>query len=131
MATVTTKVTVSSPNLLSNTLNISATKSITATHTTGLARTAITSTAQGTSAGQVTLYTASDYAAGAYIYIKNTDTTTTDYIYVYADDSADSTIVRLDGGAFAIFPMNSGVTLKAYAQTSGTIVEFIVFGTEA
>jgi hypothetical protein len=131
MATVTTKLTITSANLLSQTLNITSTSSATATHTTGLARAAVTSTAQGTATGQVTLYTASDYAAPAYLYVKNTDTTATDYIYVYADDAADSTILRLKGGEFAFLPMNAGVSLKAYTATSGTIVEFMVFGTEA
>jgi hypothetical protein len=65
------------------------------------------------------------------LYVKNTDTTATDYIYVYADDAADSTILRLKGGEFAFLPMNAGVSLKAYTATSGTIVEFMVFGTEA
>jgi hypothetical protein len=131
MATVTTKLTITSANLLSQTLNITSTSSATASHTTGLARAAVTSTAQGTASGQVTLYTASDYAAPAYLYVKNTDTTATDYIYVYADDAADSTILRLKGGEFAFLPMNAGVSLKAYTATSGTIVEFMVFGTEA
>tara|TARA_R100000479_G_scaffold151573_1_gene87340 strand:- start:274 stop:669 length:396 start_codon:yes stop_codon:yes gene_type:complete len=131
MATVTTKLTITSANLLSQTLNITSTSSATASHTTGLARAAVTSTAQGTATGQVTLYTASDYAAPAYLYVKNTDTTATDYIYVYADDAADSTILRLKGGEFAFLPMNAGVSLKAYTATSGTIVEFMVFGTEA
>ncbi len=117
--------------MLYQTLKITSTSSATATHTTGLARAAVTSTAQGTATGQVTLYTASDYAAPAYLYVKNTDTTATDYIYVYADDAADSTILRLKGGEFAFLPMNAGVSLKAYTATSGTIVEFMVFGTEA
>jgi hypothetical protein len=47
MATVTTKLTITSANLLSQTLNITSTSSATATHTTGLARAAVTSTAQG------------------------------------------------------------------------------------
>ena len=131
MATVTTKLTISSSDLTSQALSIAVSKSITATHTSGLARAAVTSTDQSTASGQVTLYTASDFVAGSYLYVKNTDTTATDYIYVYADDSADSTILRLGGGEFSIMPLNAGVSFKAFTATSGTIVEFMVFGTEA
>jgi hypothetical protein len=130
MATVTSKLTISSANLLSHSLSIATTSSASATHTTGLARAPITSIAKGTASGQVTLYTSDDYAATAYIYIKNTDTTKTDYIYVYVDDAADSNILRLSGGEFAFLPTNADATLKAYTATSGTIVEWMVFGTD-
>ena len=68
MATVTTKLTLTSANLLSHTLSIASSKSISADHTTGLARAPITSTAKGTASGQVTLYTADDYAAIKFSY---------------------------------------------------------------
>ncbi len=130
MATVTAKLTITSANLLSQSLNLTATSTASATHTTGLARAAVTSTAQGTASGQVTVYTASSYTAPSYLYIKNTSTVSTNYIYIYADDAADSTIVRLKGGEFAFIPTNSGVSLKAYTATSGTVVEYMVYGTE-
>ena len=127
MATVTTKLTMTSTDLLSQTLNVAVTNAITAAHTTGLARAPITSTAIGTASGQVTLYTADDYAAIAYLYIKNTDTTATDYIYVY---TGSNIWLKLAGGEFAFLPMVADDTLKAYATTTGTIVEWMVFGTD-
>ena len=130
MATVTTKLTITSSNLLSHSLNISSTSSATASHTSGLARAKVTSTDVATATGQETLYTASDYEAPAYLYVKNTATVSTSYIYVYADDSADSTILRLRGGEFAFLPLNAGVSMKAYTATSGTVVEYMVFGNE-
>lgn len=132
MATVTTKLTVSSTDLVSNTLSLALTSKVTASHTTGLARAPITSTAKGTSAGQVTLYTADDFAATAYMYIKNTDSAVTDYVYVYADTAADDPVLlKLAGGDFALLPLSADTTLKAYTATSGTIVEWMVFGTDA
>ena len=132
MATVTTKLTITSTDLLSQALSLSVSKSVTATHTTGLARAAITSTAKGTSSGQVTLYTSGDYSSPNYLFVKNTDTTETDYISVYADTSSDDPdLFYIPGGGFAIIPLTSGVTLKAYATTTGTVVEFMTFGTEA
>ena len=127
MATVTSKLTLSSTDLLSQTLNLSLTNAITVSHTTGLARAPITSTAIGTTSGQVTLYTADDFAAIAYMYVKNTDTTSTNYIYVY---TGSNIWLKIAGGEFAFLPMVADDTLKAYAATSGTVVEWMVFGTD-
>ena len=113
MATVTSKLTLSSTDLLSQTLNLSVTNAITAS-------------------GQVTLHTAADFAAPAYLYVKNTDTTSTDHVVIYdATTSGNPIILLLKGGEFAFMPLNNSIDLKAYAVTSGTVVEFMVFGTEA
>ena len=134
MATVTAAVSLSSAagDLTTNALSLSDTTSVTITGmgTTGLARGKITATSKGAS-GEVTIYTADDYAAPNYVYIKNTDSTSTDYVYVYDDTtSGDPVILKLAGGDWAFMPTIADKTLKAYATTSGTIVEFIVYGTD-
>jgi hypothetical protein len=132
MATVTPKLTISSTDLLSQNLNLSLSTSITATATTGLARKAITSTAKGTASGQVTLHTAADFTAPAYLYVKNTDSTASDHVLVYdGTTSGNPILLKLQGGEFAFMPLNNSIDLKAYAVTSCTVVEFMVFGTEA
>jgi len=129
MATVTAKLTLTSSDLLSQNLNISVSKSATASHTTGLARKKVAQTAVHASAAL--LYTADDYAAIAYIYIKNTDTTATNYVYVYDDTtSGDPVILKLAGGEFAFMPTNADKTLKAYGTNANTVVESMVFGTD-
>lgn len=132
MATVTSKLTLSSSDLLSQPLSLALSKAITATHTTGLARAPITSTAKGTASGQVTIYTADDYAAIAYLYVKNTDSTAANKIYIYDDTSTgDPILIQLDGGDFLFMPMHGDKTLKAYAPNgSNPVVEFMVFGTD-
>ena len=66
-----------------------------------------------------------------YIYIKNTDATSSDYVYVYDDTtSGDPVILKLAGGDWAMMPTIADKTLKAYATTSGTLVEWIVYGTD-
>ena len=129
MATLKPTLTLESTDLLTAELSLSTNTSVTASHTTGLARAPITSTAVGTASGQVTLYTGDDYAAIAYLYIKNTDTTATDYIYVYKDGGTDN-LLQLAGGDFAFLPLIADDTLKAWATTSGTIVEWMVIGTD-
>tara|TARA_R100001015_G_C4632386_1_gene195891 strand:+ start:599 stop:1003 length:405 start_codon:yes stop_codon:yes gene_type:complete len=134
MATVTAAITLSSAagDLLTDALSLSDSVSITASETTGLARAKLTSTAKGTASGQATLYTSDTFSdKNVYLYVKNTDTTATDYVYVYDDAvTGDPDWMALKGGEWAFVPIGYQTTLKAYAQTSGTVVEFMVFGLE-
>ena len=94
MATTTATLTINSTDLLTDELSLSTTCTLTQTgtntgveDTTGLNRKKVTSTAKGTASGQVTLYTADDFAAIPYLYIKNLDTTAGNKIFVYDDTS--------------------------------------------
>tara|TARA_R100000734_G_C3310264_1_gene101036 strand:+ start:240 stop:638 length:399 start_codon:yes stop_codon:yes gene_type:complete len=132
MGTITSEIILSSTDLLTDTLDINTTATITASHTTGLARRPITSTAKGTASGQVTLYTSDDFTnKEVYLYVKNTDDTSTDYVYIFDDAvTGDPDWISLKGGEWAFLPIGYQTTLKAYAQTSGTVVEWMVFGTD-
>jgi hypothetical protein len=130
MATVTAQISLTSTDLLSDSLSISVSTDVTAANTTGLARRPVTATSVGS--GATTLFEASDFNAPAYLYIKNTDSTASDFIYVYDDTtSGDPVILKLAGGDWAFMPLNAGLTLKAYATTDPTLVEFMVIGTDA
>ena len=130
MATVTAAISLTSTDLLSDNLSVSVNTSITAANTTGLARRPVTATSVGGSA--TVLFEASDFSAPAYLYVKNTDSTATDYIYVYdGTTSGNPVILKLAGGDWAFLPLNAGISLKAYATTGGTLLEFMVIGTDA
>ena len=133
MATVTAQLTLTSTDLLTDSLSITTTMTKALVDgTSGLARKKITSTAKGTASGQVILTTAAEYTSPNYLYIKNTDTTLTDYISVYDDAyGSNEDVLYLAGGDFAIIPIFAGAELKCYAATSGTIVEWMIFGTAA
>lgn len=132
MATLKPSLTLTSTDLLSDTISFTTTSSVTASHTTGMARAAVTSTAKGTASGQVTLYTGDDYAAIAYLYIKNTNATPANKIYIYDDTSTgDPIFMQLAGGDWAWVPMHGDKTLKAYAPNgSNPIMEWMVVGTD-
>ena len=94
-----------------------------------MSRKKVTSTAKGTASGQVTLYTADDFAAIPYLYIKNTATTVGHKVYVYDDStSGDPLQFQLDANDFAFIPMHGDKTYKAYAATNPTSIEFMVLG---
>lgn len=131
MGTLSSTVQLNSSDFLSDTVSVNESFDLTGTHSEGIARKKVTSTAKGTGAGQVTLYTASSYTAGAVLFIKNTSTSASEYLHVYVDTSTDDPdLLRLAGGQVALLPLNGDETLKAYS-TSTLIVEFGVFGTEA
>ena len=135
MATTTATLTLIS-DILTDTLSLSTTATLTKTTTStgiedtaGLSRKKITSTAKGTASGQVTLYTADDFAAIPYLYIKNIETTAGYRIYVYDDStSGDPLQFQLDAGDWGFIPMHGDKTYKAYATTNPTKVEFMVLG---
>ena len=136
MATTTATLTLNSSDLLTDELSLSVTTTLTQTttstgieDTTGLTRKKITSTAKGTASGQITLYTADDFAAIGYLYIKNLETTVGNRIYVYDDTSTNDPIqFQLDAGDFAFIPMHGDKTYKAYATNNPTSIEFMVMG---
>jgi|TARA_R100001443_G_C3210651_1_gene143298 hypothetical protein len=137
MATTIAQLTLTSSDLLSDNLAISTASTLTQTGTntgitmtTGLAKAKITSTAKGTTAGQVTLYTADDYAAIAYLYVKNLATTAGHKIYIYDDSTTGDPIqFQLDANDFAFIPMHGDKTYKAYSPGGNDPhVEFMVLG---
>lgn len=136
MATTTATITLSSVDLLTDELALTTTATLTQTgtatgieDTTGLARAKVISTAKGTASGQVTLYTADDFAAIPYLYIKNLDTTAGNKIFIYDDTTAgDPLQFQLDAGDWGFIPMHGDKTYKAYATTNPTSIEFMVMG---
>jgi hypothetical protein len=136
MATTTATITLSSTDLLSDELALTTTSTLTKTgtatgveHTSGLASKTITSTAKGTASGQVTLYTADDFAAIPYLYVKNSATTAGHKIFIYDDStSGDPLQFQLDAGDWGFIPMHGDKTYKAYATNNPTKMEFMVIG---
>ena len=136
MPTTTATITLSSTDLLSDELALSTTSTLTKTttstgieHTTGLSRKVVKSTAKATASGQVTLYTADDFAAIGYLYVKNTATTVGHRVYIYDDStSGDPIQFQLDAGDWGFIPMHGDKTYKAYATTNPTTIEFMVLG---
>jgi len=137
MPTTTATITLSSADLLSDELALSTTMTLTKTttstgieHTTGLSRKVVKSTAKATASGQVTLYTADDFAAIGYLYVKNTATTVGHRIYIYDDStSGDPIQFQLDAGDWGFIPMHGDKTYKAYSPGGNDpTVEWMVMG---
>ena len=135
MATTTATLTINSTDLLTDELSLSTTATLTKVGTstgveyaTGLSRKKVNATAKGSSA--TTLYTADDFAAIGYLYIKNTATTVGHKIYVYDDStSGDPIQFQLDAGDWGFIPMHGDKTYKAYSPGGNDpTVEWMVIG---
>ena len=68
----------------------------------------------------------------ALLYIKNTATyhATNNIVYLYYDNHAAENVLEIRGGQFAYMPLVTTNNLRAYTSTSGTVLEFMVIGTE-
>tara|TARA_R110002153_G_scaffold40553_1_gene115998 strand:- start:578 stop:976 length:399 start_codon:yes stop_codon:yes gene_type:complete len=132
MATTIAQLTLTSSDLLSDTLELTTLASIVAPHTGGLSRSAVTSTAIGTASGQVTVDTADTFASPNFIYVKNTADyhASNNVVYGYFNGQSGHSL-QLSGGQFAYIPASGDFTLKFYTSTSGTIIEHMVIGTNA
>ena len=134
MATTTATLTISSTDLLSDELALSTTATLTkpgtstgVEYTTGLSRKKVNATAKGSSA--TTIYTADDFAAIPYLYVKNLETTVGNRIFIYDDStSGDPLQFQLDAGDWGFIPMHGDKTYKAYATNNPTSIEFMVMG---
>ena len=73
------------------------------------------------------------YASPAVLYIKNTAAyhATNNIIYLYYDDVAGTDIMEIRGQQFAYMPVTATKNLWAYTTTSGTVMEYMLVGTEA
>ena len=120
MATTTADITLTSTDLLTDSLSLSASATLTnaggstgMTQTQGLTRKTMSAAAAGNIQADV-LYRAEDYTTdGANkVYIKNISTTVTEYFTIHIDEEE---LGRLYSGDWAFFP---------WAATSGTFAEF-------
>jgi len=123
MATVTVKLTLTSTDLTSDSLSLENTQTMTCSQG-GVTRYAVTGTTAGAAS---TLYTGNDQTGPVWLYLKNTDSTAADYVYVFTDDSDDTNFVKLGGGESIWLTLNKEATYKCYVQTAETVIEYGVF----
>lgn len=127
MATVNVTLGVSSPDVLSTTVALSASASLTVDSGTIIrAKVAATS---GAGSG-VTVYKADDKTVSAYVFVRNLASDLEDFVYVYNDTDSDASVAKIGGGQFAFIPVAVDKTFKVYATKTNQLVEYGVFGND-
>ena len=118
MATLTTKLTLTSSNATSDALNLTSTDTLTVGEpTTGISRKSI-----ATGSAQDVLATNSAFS---YVYLKNASSSNA-AAWLQVKLGGDAKI-RLDVEEFAFIPLYNGQTVQAEAQTAACVIEYAQF----
>ena len=80
--------------------------------------------------GQVKVQTLGEFASPSYLYLKNTATNAAHYVYIY-NEVNQNIVLQIAGGQFAFLPMLTTDRYMAYTSNSGTVVEYMAWGTSA
>ena len=124
MATFRASITVDSPDVLST--PVSLTTGLSATVDSGhIIKAKVNATGQGSAA--VTVYKANDKADTAFIFVRNLSTDQEKSVTVYF---GTRDIVKIGGGQFAFFPVDSTESVNAFASELGLMIEYAVFGVD-
>ena len=124
MATTTAVLTLTS-DMTSDSLSAAPTFNLTSNGTDGLTKTtglAVDSYATGSA---TIMYDKDDYTDGyLYIYIKNTDSTFTNYLQILIDAEE---IGRLPGGAWCFLPWHGDSEFKVQPQNANSLIEHALY----
>ena len=118
MATLTAKLTLTSSDLLSDSLNLSVTDTLSVLGTT-VQKTVATSTASAV------VLAASSFTT-SYVFLKNKSTTAAEIITIEKADGGDE-YMYLGAEEFAFFPWSSTVDLFADAAQGTPVLEILLF----
>jgi hypothetical protein len=124
MGTLKAKISLTSTDISSDSIDFSVENSLTINNG-GVIRNKVTA---NTSSEAQVLLAATSYSYPTYVYIKNVDTTATDYVHISLDPFSDSS-VQLKGGEWAWFPWKGARDITVYTANTddNTIVEYGVF----
>ncbi len=128
MANLRVNLNIASTDVLSSALNLSLEK-VMSVDSGNLIRAKVKGTAADSN--DLAVYVANQCSDRAYLYIKNLSGTSTDYVWIYDDStSGDPRLLKLAGGDWAWMPLVGDYTVRAYATTNPTNIEFGVFGVD-
>ena len=119
MATLTTKITLTSSDLLTDALNLAVTDSLSVLGAT-VQKTVVTS---GTAAVFLTASGFSD----AYVFLMNKSTDAAEIIHIRSDATGSADIMSLGAEEFAFFPWSSDEDLAYDAASGSPVLEVLVF----
>ena len=120
MATISTKLTITSTNAMTDTLNVLLSDVLTVTDPVEISKVNITTGAG--SVGRNTLVPSSD-SNTYYVFLKNTDST--NFVLVRRDNG--SNFMKLHAGEFAFFTLADSIGLECQADTDTVKIEYGLF----
>ena len=124
MATLKATLTLTSSDVLSSPLNLTANSSLKA-DSGSLIRTRVKGTAADSN--DLALYIVDQMSERGYLFIRNLDSELENYITIHNDtDTGD--VAKIGGGEFAFIPLAVNKKYEAYGTRANQLIEYGVFG---
>tara|TARA_R110002012_G_scaffold5149_6_gene23641 strand:+ start:391 stop:804 length:414 start_codon:yes stop_codon:yes gene_type:complete len=128
MGSVTTTLRITSSDVLSTAVNLTATSLLNADSGT-LSRAKVLKTAVDANALEV--YTVNDKSESAYLYLRNMETDKENYVYIYNDTDSDALVAKVGGREFCFIPVAVDKAYRVYGTRVDSMVEFAIFGLDS
>lgn len=116
-----------SNDVLSSPINLTAGTSIVA-DSGSLVRAKVLSTTADGSTATLRVYEANDKLERAYLYLRNLDTELENYIYVHNDAVGNDDFAKIGGGEFMFVPVAIDGKFEVYGTKTNQLIEYGVFG---
>jgi hypothetical protein len=128
MGSVTTTLRITSADVLSTAINLTATSLLNADSGT-LSKAKVLKTAVDANALEV--YTLNDKSESAYLYLRNMEADKENYVTIYNDTDNDGHVAKVGGREFCFIPVDVTKSYREFGTRVDSMVEFAIFGLDS
>jgi hypothetical protein len=128
MGSVTTTLRITSADVLSTAINLTATSLLNADSGT-LSKAKVLKTAVDANALEV--YTLNDKSESAYLYLRNMEADKESYVTIYNDTDDDGHVAKVGGREFCFIPVDVTKSYRVFGTRVDSMVEFAIFGLDS
>ena len=128
MGSVTTTLRITSADVLSTAINLTATSLLNADSGT-LSKAKVLKTAVDANALEV--YTLNDKSESAYLYLRNMEADKENYVTIYNDTDSDGHVAKVGGREFCFIPVDVTKSYRVFGTRVDSMVEFAIFGLDS
>ena len=128
MGSVTTTLRITSADVLSTAINLTATSLLNADSGT-LSKAKVLKTAVDANALEV--YTLNDKSESAYLYLRNMEADKENYVTIYNDTDDDGHVAKVGGREFCFIPVDVTKSYRVFGTRVDSMVEFAIFGLDS
>jgi len=128
MGSVTTTLRITSADVLSTSINLTATSLLNADSGT-LSKAKVLKTAVDANALEV--YTLNDKSESAYLYLRNMEADKENYVTIYNDTDNDGHVAKVGGREFCFIPVDVTKSYRVFGTRVDSMVEFAIFGLDS
>jgi hypothetical protein len=128
MGSVTTTLRITSADVLSTAINLTATSLLNADSGT-LSKAKVLKTAVDANALEV--YTLNDKSESAYLYLRNMEADKENYVTIYNDTDNDGHVAKVGGREFCFIPVDVTKSYRVFGTRVDSMVEFAIFGLDS